>query len=72
MFVVVIPSVDDQSIGKIDSGHMRRRGVYRDASGASEGAGRRSQSREEGFGVGLGDFSSSPLLSLSRVVFTAN
>ena len=64
MFVVVIPSVDDQSIGKIDGGHMRRRGVYRDANGASEEAGWRSQSREEGFGVGSGDLSSPPLLSL--------
>ncbi len=27
MFVVLIPSVDDQSIGKIDCGRMRRRGV---------------------------------------------
>ena len=40
--MVVIPSVNDQSIGKIDGGHMRRRGVYRDASGAFEEAGRGS------------------------------
>ncbi len=29
MFVVLIPSVDDQSIGKIDFGRMRRRGVHK-------------------------------------------
>ena len=45
--------------------------VWRAAGEASEIAQKRSQSRERGFGLELGEVPS-PRLSLSRVVFTAN
>lgn len=72
MFVVVIPSVNDQFIGKIDNSYMKRRKVYKDASEAFKEVGRQFQSKKEGFGVGLGNFSSPPFFSLSCVIFTTN
>lgn len=68
----IIPSVNNQFIGKINGGHNKKERVYMDANRVSEERDRLSQLREKRFDVGLGDFSSTLFLSLSSVVFTAN